>query len=80
MPRSPLSSVNVFLHVVSYAVLFAVNSAIMFTFLHLVNLNLIPSWYLYSASSSPLLLGGVPDCSIDTLSELIPQSTAGNCK
>jgi len=31
---------------------------------------LIHSRYFYSTSSSPLLLRGTPDCSIDTVSEL----------
>src|SRR6218665_1561109 len=33
--------------------------------------------YFYSASSSPLLLRGIPDYSIDTVSELTRRSAAG---
>src|SRR6218665_625222 len=42
---------------------------------------LIHSRYFYSAfSSSPLLLTGAPDDSIDTVSELTCRSTTGNCE
>jgi len=40
----------------------------------------IHSGYFYGASSSPLLLRGAPDYSIDTVSELTRQSTTGNCE
>jgi len=36
--------------------------------------------YFYSASSSPLLLRGAPDYSIDTVSELTSQSATSNCE
>jgi len=45
------------------------------------NINIrsfIHSGQFYSASSNPLLLGGVPDYSIDTVSELTHQSATGN--
>src|SRR6218665_222247 len=42
--------------------------------------SLIHSGYLYSASSSPILLRGAPDYSIDTVSELIRRSARGNCQ
>ena len=42
--------------------------------------SFIHSWYFYSASSSPLLLRGVPDYSIDTVSELTRRSATGNCE
>src|SRR6218665_2573770 len=38
----------------------------------------IQSEYLYSASSSPLLLRGAPDYSTDAVSELTRRSTTGN--
>ena len=40
--------------------------------------SFIHSGYFYSASSSPLLLRGTPDNSIDTVSELTRQSATGN--
>ena len=43
---------------------------------HLLN----HSGYLYSASSSTLLLRGAPDYSIDTVSELTRRSATGNCE
>jgi len=42
--------------------------------------SFIHSGYFYSASSSPLLLKGAPDYSIDTVSELTRQSATGNCE
>jgi len=42
--------------------------------------SLIHSGYLYSASSSSLLLRGAPDYSIDTVSEYIRRSATGNCE
>jgi len=36
--------------------------------------------YFYSASSSPLLLSGAPDYSIDTVLEMTRQSATGNCE
>src|SRR6218665_982211 len=36
--------------------------------------------YFYSTSSSPLLLRGAPDYSIDTVSELTRRSATGNCE
>ena len=42
--------------------------------------SFIHSEYFYSASSSPLLLRGAPDYSIDTVSELTCRSATGNCK
>src|SRR6218665_120267 len=42
--------------------------------------SFIHSGYFYNASSSPLLLRGAPDYSIDTASELTRQSTTGNCE
>jgi len=42
--------------------------------------SFILSGFFYSASSSPLLLRGAPDYSIDTVSELTGQSVAGNCE
>jgi len=41
---------------------------------------LIHSGYFHSASSSPLLLRGAPDYSIDTVLELTGRSTTGNCE
>src|SRR6218665_621425 len=46
--------------------------------LFLEDYSLIHSKYFYSASSSPLLLRGFPDYSIDTLSELTCRSITGN--
>src|SRR6218665_657589 len=40
----------------------------------------IPSGYFYSNSSSPLLLRGAPNYSIDTVLELTCQSATGNCE
>ena len=40
----------------------------------------IHSGYFYSASSSPLLLRGAPDYSIDSVLELTRQSIIGNCE
>ena len=37
-------------------------------------------WLFYSISSSPLLLRGPPDYSIDTVSESTRQSATGNCE
>src|SRR6218665_1849687 len=44
--------------------------------------SFILSGYFYSASSSPvgLLLGGVPDYSFDTVSEVTHRSAKGNCE
>jgi len=42
--------------------------------------SFIHSGYFYSASSSPLLLRGAPDYSIDTVSKLTRRSATGNCK
>jgi len=42
--------------------------------------SFIHSGYLYSAPSSPLLLRGDPDYSIDTVSESTLRSTTGNCE
>ena|SRR6218665_490268 len=42
------------------------------------NSAFINSGYFYSASSSPLLVRGAPDDSIDTVLELTRQSTADN--
>jgi len=42
--------------------------------------SFIHSGYFYSASSSPLLLRGAPDYSIDTVSELTRRSATGNCE
>ena len=42
--------------------------------------SFIHSIYLYSASSSPLLLRGTPDYSFDTVLELIRRSATGNCE
>src|SRR6218665_581244 len=36
--------------------------------------SFVLSGYYYNASSSPLLLRGAPDCSIDTVSELIREA------
>jgi len=40
--------------------------------------SIIHSRYLYRASSSPLLLRGAPDYSIDTVSELTRRSATGS--
>ena len=40
----------------------------------------IHSRYFYIASSSRLLFRGIPDYSIDTVTELTRQSATGNCK
>jgi len=50
------------------------NTSIPFSSTH----SFIHSRYLYSASSSPLLLRGAPDYSIGTLSELTCRSATGN--
>ena len=42
--------------------------------------SVIHSGYFYSASSSPLLLRGTPDYSIDTVLKLTHQSATGNCE
>jgi len=42
--------------------------------------SFIHARYFYSASSSPLLLRGAPDCSIDTLLELTRRSATGKCE
>jgi len=42
------------------------------------DINFIHSGYFYSAFSSPLLLRGIPDYSIDTVSELTRRSPTGN--
>jgi len=38
------------------------------------------SAYFFSTSSSPLLLGGATDYSIDTMSKLTRRSATGNCE
>src|SRR6218665_3265734 len=43
-------------------------------------LSFIHFGYSYGASSSPLLLRGAPDYSIDTALELTCRSTTGNCE
>ena len=43
-------------------------------------ISFIHSIYFYSASSSPLLLRGASDYSIDTVLELTRQSATGNCE
>src|SRR6218665_414592 len=42
--------------------------------------SFIHAIYFYSASSSPLLLRGTPDYSIDTVSELTRRSATCNCE
>jgi len=42
--------------------------------------SFIDSGYFYSASSSPLLLRGVIDYSIDTVSELTYRRATGSCE
>src|SRR6218665_354899 len=42
--------------------------------------SFIHSRYFYSAYSSPLLHRVATDCSIDTVSELTPRSSTGNCE
>jgi len=42
--------------------------------------SFIDSGYFYRSSSSPLLLLGAPDYSIDTVSELTRRSATGKCK
>jgi len=42
--------------------------------------SFIHSGYFHSASSSPLLLKGTPDYSIDTALEWICRSATGNCE
>ena len=47
----------------------------------MVVVSFIHSGYFYSASSSPLLLGGAPDYSTDTVSELACwRATVGKCE
>ena len=43
-------------------------------------LSFFYSGNFYSAFSSPLLLKGAPDYSIDTVSELTRRSATGNCE
>src|SRR6218665_1626495 len=51
--------------------------ALIHSFIHSFIHSLMCCGYFYSASSSPLLLRGIPDYSNDTVSELTRRSAAG---
>ena len=50
------------------------------SFIHSIIQSFIHSGYFYSTSSSPLLLRGTPEYSIDAESELTRRIAAGNCE